>query len=433
MKLESSWIERFYTHFLGRDFAYLFAGGLFICIAQYAWYSKVVFLPQHINLELIGFLSASYFLGLIITDLGRNIVPFLNDSIPEHFQSYLIFSQKLADNCNWIVNLYERNTYFLIATSSVGFSSLFGGFLMLLVSLIRQYEKNSNNYYILTISFIVFGIISLWSAYEEARYIERERKALENFISEMYLFRWEEVPGDDSGRLLEFLKQEFDIRWAEAAKIEKIDNDRNIKVTAEKNHLSLGLNNEKNKVNLKIDDGRSAEFRAKSENGKLNIYREKLNIYSEINQKKELPKANGSQAICIFILFSLFIINIGIIIKAFSMGEDFAFKSIAGFIIPFIAIHLINFYHKDFFYILADIPFWISFPSSFFLGCAMISLISSIASLSVLILGLIFSTIFFILVYSSGHIFEYRLKDKGLIPIYFGIAVGFFVYIFLYF
>jgi hypothetical protein len=87
-----------------------------------------------------------------------------------------------------------------------------------------------------------------------------------------YLFSWDEVPGNDSVRLVEFLKQEFDISWVETAKIEKIDDVRTIRVADEKNYLSLGLNNEKTKVNLKIDDGRSAEFIAKSENGKLNIY-----------------------------------------------------------------------------------------------------------------------------------------------------------------
>lgn len=87
-----------------------------------------------------------------------------------------------------------------------------------------------------------------------------------------YLFSWDEVPGNDSGRLIEYLKQEFDIGWVETAKIEKIDNVRIIRVTTEKNYLSLGLNNEKTMVNLKIDDGRSAEFMTKSENGKLNIY-----------------------------------------------------------------------------------------------------------------------------------------------------------------
>ncbi len=109
----------------------------------------------------------------------------------------------------------------------------------------------------------------------------------EHCLYSLYLFSWEEVPGNDSERLLEFLKQEFDISWVETAKIEKIDNDRNIRVTAEKNYLSLGLNNEKTKVNLKIDDGRSAEFVAKSENGKPNISKIYYSLLADI-QKKEV-------------------------------------------------------------------------------------------------------------------------------------------------
>ncbi|MCX9010376.1 MAG: hypothetical protein OIN66_04555 [Candidatus Methanoperedens sp.] len=89
------------------------------------------------------------------------------------------------------------------------------------------------------------------------------------------MFSWDEVPGNDSERLIKFLKQEFGISWVETAKIEKIDNGRNIRVTTEKNYLSLGLNNEKTKINLKIDDGISAEFIVKNENGKLNIYENK--------------------------------------------------------------------------------------------------------------------------------------------------------------
>ncbi len=95
--------------------------------------------------------------------------------------------------------------------------------------------------------------------------IERLLKAKE--MTE-YLFSWDEVPGNDSGRLIEFLKQEFGICWVETAKIKKIDGDRTIKVPT----LSLRLDDEKTKVNLKTDDGRSVELTAKSENGKLNIY-----------------------------------------------------------------------------------------------------------------------------------------------------------------
>ncbi len=91
-------------------------------------------------------------------------------------------------------------------------------------------------------------------------------------FSKVYLFSWDEIPGNDSERLIDFLKQNYSIDWVKTAKIEKIDDGKTIRVSVEKNFLSLSLNNEKTKVNLKIDDGRTNEFIVKTMNGKLNIY-----------------------------------------------------------------------------------------------------------------------------------------------------------------
>ena len=52
----------------------------------------------------------------------------------------------------------------------------------------------------------------------------------------------------------------------------KIDDGKTIIVSNKENSLSLKLNDEKTKVNLKIDDGRVDEFTVKKENGKLNLY-----------------------------------------------------------------------------------------------------------------------------------------------------------------
>ena len=87
-----------------------------------------------------------------------------------------------------------------------------------------------------------------------------------------YLFSWDNIPGNDNERLIRFLKTRFGIEWAETAKIEKIDNDRTIKLSFENNSLSLRLNNEKTKMNLEIDNDRTDEFIVHTENGKLNIY-----------------------------------------------------------------------------------------------------------------------------------------------------------------
>ncbi len=85
------------------------------------------------------------------------------------------------------------------------------------------------------------------------------------------MFCWDEIPGNDNGRLIEILKEDFDIGWV-TAKIEKIDDGTTIKVSTEKNSLSLKLNDEKTKVNLEIDDGRTYKFSILKEKDKLNIY-----------------------------------------------------------------------------------------------------------------------------------------------------------------
>ncbi len=88
-----------------------------------------------------------------------------------------------------------------------------------------------------------------------------------------FIFSWDEIHGNDKERLIEFLVKKYCIDWVKKAKIEKIDNGRTIKLYSENNSLSLSLNNEKTRVNLKIDDGgRIDEFAATTENGKLNIY-----------------------------------------------------------------------------------------------------------------------------------------------------------------
>lgn len=87
-----------------------------------------------------------------------------------------------------------------------------------------------------------------------------------------YVFSWDNIPGRDNERLINYLKLYFGTDWVKTEKIEKIDNGKVIRISANKNSLSLSLNDERNKVNLKIDDGESDELNVKMENGKLNIY-----------------------------------------------------------------------------------------------------------------------------------------------------------------
>ena len=101
-----------------------------------------------------------------------------------------------------------------------------------------------------------------------------------------YLFSWDEISGNDDERLTKFLKNELKIEWAKSENINKNDNDKTITVSNNKKSLSLKLDDEENKVILKIDDGKVEEFTVKTENGKLNIYDQNL-IYSPLTKIKE--------------------------------------------------------------------------------------------------------------------------------------------------
>lgn len=90
----------------------------------------------------------------------------------------------------------------------------------------------------------------------------------------MYMFSWDEVPGNDEGRLKEVLVERCSIDWAENAKIEKSADGKIIKVSLDEKSISLKLNDEKTSVNLKIDKAQSIKFIAKMEHAKLNIYKE---------------------------------------------------------------------------------------------------------------------------------------------------------------
>ena len=91
-------------------------------------------------------------------------------------------------------------------------------------------------------------------------------------LKKKYLFSWDEISGNDDKRIIEILKDKLKIEWVETENISKFDDGKTIIVSNKEKSLSLKLNDEKNKVILKIDDGRVDEFTVKTEHGKLNIY-----------------------------------------------------------------------------------------------------------------------------------------------------------------
>ncbi|VVB51399.1 Uncharacterised protein [uncultured archaeon] len=103
----------------------------------------------------------------------------------------------------------------------------------------------------------------------------------------MYIFNWENVPGKDNGRLIEYLEQKYGVDWVRTAKIEKIGNNE-IRIATEKNFLSLILNNQKTNVILKINNVRTDEFSVKIENGNVNIYKDTQQV-----TRKEVKLESG--------------------------------------------------------------------------------------------------------------------------------------------
>ena len=68
-----SGIENYTILFLNRDFSYLFGGGMFLCIIQYLL-GMNIFLNEEISPLLVGYLSASYFIGLSLYQLSGNLI-----------------------------------------------------------------------------------------------------------------------------------------------------------------------------------------------------------------------------------------------------------------------------------------------------------------------------------------------------------------------
>ena len=87
-----------------------------------------------------------------------------------------------------------------------------------------------------------------------------------------YLFSWNKIPGTDNEKLIKYLKQDLNLDWAETARIEKIGNDKIIRVYRGTNSLSLKLDDKKTTACLKINKNRHHELIVKTEKDELNIY-----------------------------------------------------------------------------------------------------------------------------------------------------------------
>ncbi|MCX9009527.1 MAG: hypothetical protein OIN66_00255 [Candidatus Methanoperedens sp.] len=108
-----------------------------------------------------------------------------------------------------------------------------------------------------------------------------KKEELVHILKEMNLFSWDEIPGNDDEKLLDFVNRFYGIDWVEKPVIEKINGGKIICISTKKNHISLKLEVEKNKAILKINELRDKKdpelfteiLDVKKESGRLNIYK----------------------------------------------------------------------------------------------------------------------------------------------------------------
>ena len=118
--------------------------------------------------------------------------------------------------------------------------------------------------------FLEFQFLSLIQAIES---FHRRRYGGKYLLGEKYLFNWDTVPGNDSERLIKFLRDELGIGWMENAEIDKSDS-RTIRVFNGENSAKIRITKNKEEATLKVSDGKTYYLKVKKENGKLNIYYE---------------------------------------------------------------------------------------------------------------------------------------------------------------
>jgi tetratricopeptide (TPR) repeat protein len=87
-----------------------------------------------------------------------------------------------------------------------------------------------------------------------------------------HVFSWEAIPGEDEGKLREFLIRKLDIYWARNAEFRRKDKDKTITVSGEICSLVLRLNNKNIEIITELDKNIANKLIAKNENDKLNIY-----------------------------------------------------------------------------------------------------------------------------------------------------------------
>ena len=152
MKTEpgASWIERVYTHFLGRDVCYVFSGGLLVYLFGEAFPPVHSIIPEEFDFEVLVFLVLSYFLGLVLNEIltkllvGERCRLFsLGYSYPPGYRgnggSALFYSQAYKFLHRNVLRLLERQIFLQHAASTIGISLSVGA----IINLVLTWKRHS--------------------------------------------------------------------------------------------------------------------------------------------------------------------------------------------------------------------------------------------------------------------------------------------------
>ncbi|KAF5427938.1 hypothetical protein C5S42_04100 [Candidatus Methanomarinus sp.] len=88
-----------------------------------------------------------------------------------------------------------------------------------------------------------------------------------------FLFSWNNVPGKDNKKLLEYFNGDLGINWVECAEICKSGDDKTIRIFKDEKSIEIIINKNEMKAILIISDNRTYDLEIKKENGKLNIHK----------------------------------------------------------------------------------------------------------------------------------------------------------------
>jgi hypothetical protein len=111
----------------------------------------------------------------------------------------------------------------------------------------------------------LFSWLSEMIIYRLNQVPEANYRAFLKLLGIDYVFRWDGIPGIDSTRLGDFLSQNYGIVWLPPVKTEKSADEQTILISDVKNTISLRLNNEGNKVTIGFNTGKNDELEAVSE------------------------------------------------------------------------------------------------------------------------------------------------------------------------